>query len=51
MTPVLYVFEVKESDEIVCLVIRGQLFFQSSPKGHLRSFMGMFSVLRQFLVS
>ena len=51
MTPFLYVLEVKESDELVCLVIRGQLLPQSSSKGHLRSFLGMFSVLRQFSVS
>ena len=34
MTPSSYAFEVKESDEIVSLVIRGQLLTQMSAKGH-----------------
>ena len=50
MTPFLYVFGVKESDEIVILVIRGQLLPQRSPKGHLRSFLAKFSGLPPFFV-
>ena len=34
----LYVFGVKESDEIVILVIRGQLLPQRSPRGHHSSY-------------
>ena len=48
MTPFLYVFGVKESDEIGILVIRGQLLSQRSPKGHLRSFPPKFSCLAPF---
>ena len=44
MMPFLYVFEVKESDEIVSLVIRGQHLLEMLPKGHLRSFSAKFSV-------
>ena len=43
MAPFLYVFEVKESDERVILVTRGQLLPKRSPKGHLRSFEVKFS--------
>ena len=49
MTPFLYVFGVKESDEILILVIWGQLLPQRSPKGHLRSFSAKFSGLAPFL--
>ena len=34
MTPFLYVFGLKESDEIDIVVIKGQLLPQRSPKGH-----------------
>ena len=44
MTPFLYALEVKESDRIVSLVIRGLLLFQRSPKGHLRYFSAKISV-------
>ena len=43
-------FGVKESDEIVSLVIRGQLLPQRSPRVHLWSFSAKFSVQRPFLV-
>ena len=43
-------YEVKESDEIVSLVIRDQLLPQRSPRVYLWAFSGKFSVQRPFLV-
>ena len=48
MTPLLYVFRVKDLDAIVVLVIRGQLLPQRSHKGHLRSFPAIFLDLAPF---
>ena len=44
MTPFLYAFGVKESDEIVSLMIRGQLLPQRPPEGHVRSVLAKYSV-------
>ena len=38
MDIIVYIFEVKGSDRIVILVIRGQLLARRSHKGHLRLF-------------
>ena len=44
----LGIFEVKESNGIVKLVIRGQFLAWRSPKGHLRSFPPKFCLILDF---